>query len=680
MAVERGYEQRTMPSAGAAQPLPTAENYGAGLGRAIGEFGDDQHRRDIRAYQLDRQQQAAEQSAKWSRDFAAYRTTADDAERQRQSGGLDGYAKDVAETYNKGWEKLSAGITEESVLNSARAQFDQVGAGVQSRAAAWEDAQRDAVSFTYFGQASKESAARIARDPSTFASEMALMADTIRQQAWTPEMKVRAAAATQQDLGMARGNTLANSNPEEFKLLLGTGEFDFLGADGMRILEGRADTEIRARAVAARQAQKEREDDLVDKINDLVGRQDRGEVIADADLNAASTVAAALGKPELANRVGEIADVQRVTRVYGPDNATPLQRQARIVELAAKGEKVTADELHELKILRDKTGGWDQAAAADPVGAQVRAGKASMLDLADTASVDARTKTWQRNVREGRGDKFFSGTELAQFKQEYAKGPRQRQAVLGNLDAIIDDQARDAAARQIAPNDVNFQHLAQVNAGERGMVIAGQEAKVANAALVKPDVNTSQGKAVYEERRKIENDIDLAFKAMPANYAAAAKTTAQEYYAGRLFSSGKQRIEEDWSADAYRDAVRVSLGGYFRNPQAGVGGIGYWQRREGGFSGGVGGGFNYSRSRPGHPFVISDGYTEKEWQGALATDLRRQVREGRGPVDVDGKTPFDLKNARPVMIRPGVYRWETDAGTVLNGKGERFISFVWGRK
>jgi hypothetical protein len=190
------------------------------------------------------------------------------------------------------------------------------------------------------------------------------------------------------------------------------------------------------------------------------------------------------------------------------------------------------------------------------------------------------------------------------------------------------------------------------------MVMRGQEALKATPNLLKvPDTDQRAKDRIEGSMAAVEGELKIALKAMPPEYAEQALQAAREYQAGVLWNKGLGNVSEGYSEGGYRDAMRVALGGYKKdNAGTAIGGIGHWADNR--------------------PFVVPDGFSEPGFEVAVLRDRHRQEKEQRGPVDRDGKTPFDLKKAWPVMIRPGLYRWETSGGTVLNGRGERYISFV----
>jgi hypothetical protein len=196
------------------------------------------------------------------------------------------------------------------------------------------------------------------------------------------------------------------------------------------------------------------------------------------------------------------------------------------------------------------------------------------------------------------------------------------------------------------------------------MVIAGQQAIKGNPQILEPAPRVSglpydpTGlKAMY---RNMDAEITQALKSFNPQDIDAVKQTAHEWLAGYMQSQGRDNAEGFVNRDVYRTAIRVALGGGVVHDRQGqgtaVGGIGHWG--------------------DGTAFVLPEKVTPGNFGSLVTADANLARAHGNGPVDKDGKTPFNLNQARPVFIGGGRYQWETDAGTVKDAKNHNYISFI----
>lgn len=649
MPVERGYEQQVTPQAAPVAPAPSAESYGAGFGAQLAQAGEEGHRRALRGYQLDRQFAAAEEAATANRAFTQFRIGEDEWRRQRQEQGFDGYTDDVLKRIEAARSAALEGVREESVRRSIEGQYDAYSVMEHDRAAAWEQGQRIGVGVAQDKAGWDAVAGMLRRDPSRLSEEFGFAIEAIEQKPYPPDVKAELRVHVAKAYYGASGEGLAASDPALLREKIDAGEFDLLGSSGVRVLENRLNT------TATREAAEVREG-----LNAMVAAHDDGEVYTPDQWQKAYGQAQAIGDETLAVKVRDRWEDAQLDVAYGPAAATPLQRQQRMAALAAKGDGRTQAENREYKWFEDNAAKYDAKFAANSMGIMITRGGIAPVDWTDPATLVKRSQQRRAaSAAAGMPVAFASNEEIAPLRAEYDTGRAGQVSVLQTLDGIADDVDRDRVARQIAPQDENFRHLAQVRPQQREMVIRGQEAIKANPQFLKVPQDDPKAKAKIEaSMAAVEQEVRRAFRGMSAEYADLTVQTAKDYLAGTLWAKGLGNVAEGYSEGGYRAAVRVALGGYkMGNANTPIGGIGHWVKTE-------------------RPFVIPDGFSELGFEFAVERDRKRQEKEGRMPVDRDGRTPFDLKNAAPVMIRPGVYRWETGAGIVKNARGEDFISFV----
>lgn len=655
MAVERGYEQRTMPSVGAAQPLPTAENYGAGLGRAVGALGDDMHRRDIRAEQLDRQMAAADEAAGANRSFAQYRIADDEWRAQRQQQGFDGYAKDVTARINEGKAAALQNVREDSVRRSVEAQYDAYAVMEHDRASAWEQGQRIAAGVVQDETIQDAQSGIVGRDPSKLSEEFGFGIEAIDQKPYPPALKAQLKQRLAQKLYGAAGEALAVSNPAQLQEEIAAGKYDLLGATGLRVLVNRMQGTVTRQNAQTREG-----------LETMAAAHDAGEVFTPDQWQKGVQQAIAIGDEPLAIRLrGKMEDAHWDLE-YGPSAATPIQRQQRTAALAAKGDQRTQEENREYQWHLQNDGKYNGIFNGNSMGAMIERGGIASIDWNDPASLTRRSQD-RRAASQAAGTEvnFASNEEIAPLKAQYEMGRKGQLAVLRVLDGIADDRDRDRAARQIATgNDGDdFRHLAQVRPAARDIVIRGQEELKSNPQLLTADATLH--KPIKDMMTGLEGEMRWAMQRLPGESTGAAVATAREWLAGAIAGKGRQSVNQGLTEAEVRASQRASLGGWRRQDGAMVGGVGHW---------------NPTKEWPGGvPYVLQDGYTAQEFAVEVRADRLRQDAAGHGPVDLANNAPMNLALAWPIMIAPGRYIWETKAGTVKRRDGSDYVSAIGAR-
>ena len=658
MANERvGYEQQTTPRAAAAMPLANPGTYGAGAGEAASQLGATLHAGQVQAYQLERKRTADQEAAKWSHDFTVHRGDLDELERDRRTAGGENYTSDVMRANEAAKDKMLAGITEDGVRRQAMAQWDHYSEGLRSRASDWEEGQRVAGVALARGNALKTATGRVYRDPSKWQEELTLQLAANASLNVEPDVHAKLDHATDIELGSARLDSMSQTDPLQAKIDMAGGAFDFLGADALDGFNAKAESELRSRMVAARTEAVAAKSEFNAASALAIKQVNDGVPADDAALAQMEQQATALG---LADRVYELGQAREINRVSGEyRSATPELIADDLAELdgeiSRQGDKVAPKLVNRRAALAKVLTARRGEVASDPLAVGAKAGIAiADIDWAapDPAAIEQR-RTAAHAVSEmlGRPVVILRPDEAATMKAEMASGRAGRMRVLTQLDAIGDGFDKAAAARQIAPEDRAFQHLAQIRPEHRTTVISGQEALTANPAMLKPSKEDPRG--VAGALAKVDAELAFALRSLSPEDAAAVQLTAQEYMAGQMAGLGRT-VDTINEAD-YRRAMRVALGGGRRGTTS-IGGLGHWSA--------------------GQAFIVPDGFSLQGFALGMRRDRLRQEAAGGGPVDSDGKTPFNLNQAWPVMIAPGRYRWETRVGTIKDRKGGNYISTV----
>jgi hypothetical protein len=659
MASERGYDVRTAPSAGPGPVLSDPRDFGAQVGAALEQFGQAKHSADVRAYQIERQQNAASEQASFASNFAKYRQSMDGVVLQTRGNaapGAAGHPDSIKTVYEAGRDALLSGITEDRLRQQASAQFDEYGASLLSRESVWAEGKRVAKLVTDTGDLIDTGANRIrsARDQAAYADELRHGQDAIAaMQGIDDDTKAKLQRQMQQSYSVSFVQGLFDSGQAKTaKGLIESGAFnDVLEPKQIEALTNGADVEMRRDQALIEHQQAQQKAALNEAIATAKVAMDAGQYVEPATLSTLRDQAAALGDTstaqDLDNRIAE----NGFAKIY--QGAPPNQIEARRAALAGKGNTTPAEQ-RELAWLQSKGDALISQANDDTVGYAMKYGRGpAAIDWNDPATVQARV-SWSRTEAEatGRPVAVLSRVEAEQLHETMAAGQKGRLQVLQQLDALPPVE-RMTAARQVAPQDVSFQHEAQIAPAFRATVYNGRERLVADRAFLNPDKKTAEGLNAQQLLGIAGSELDFALKAVSPADAAAVKDIAGSYLAGVL--SAKARSVNSLTPTDIREAATVALGGKPLG-RGQLGGIGHWAG--------------------GEAFIVPDGFTQDGFAMAAWRDKSAKAAKGMGPINPDG-TPFDLNNAYPVYVGGGSYRWETRSGTIVKRKdGRPYLSEV----
>ncbi len=662
MAQERGYDQVTGPQAGAAMPMPSADQFGAGVGDGLAKLGEQVHSQQIRAFEIEKKIAADRQTSDWSHRFAVKRSAMDDQTRELRTGaapGGDGHVEAIGKVWDGDRDTMFAGIDDPGVRRMAEQQWDSYGSALHGQEADWQEGRRIGKTHTDRQAAIDLDANRIRRgvDPKAYAQGLHLQLETNAALNIDAASKAKLDKYTEQSFGLAFLQHAQDTNPQLAKALVESGEFDFL--DPQVLEQVRNGTEVKIHTFELQERAKKAAD-LAD-----FGQQARLLIKAgNDDLSFDDKLPASMeerGKalgapPELMYDLSQLRVTNQVRHEYKPATAVMIEADLAALDtrIAKLGDKVPVPMVQRRAALNKVLEARRSAVKADPLAVAARSG-ITVPDVDWSApngqQIAARVQAGHSaSALTGAPLTFFRADEANQFKQEYAKGPQGQLTVLHVLDNFTDPFDRAAAAAQVAPADTNFQHMAQLRPEHRAMVQRGQQALLANKEFFTPPAGDPQG--VGAAMAKIDQEQAFALRAMHPADAAAIRDNARDWYAGYLSGRGHQSVNEGFRANDYQVAMRVAGGGTVARSGS-TGGPGYWQEM---------------------PFWVPDGFSMEGFQMAVLRDRAAQEQAGKGPVQPDGKTPFDLNRAWPTMIAPGQYRWDTKGGTVRDRKGGDYIT------
>lgn len=663
MANERvGYEQQTSPRAAAAMPLANPGTYGAGIGEAASQLGQTLHGAQVQAYKLEREQKQASEAADWSHRFSVYRETADARIREARANagpGAAGHTAGVKAAVEAEREALLGGITEDNVRRYAAGQWDEFNTRLIGQEGDFEEGRRVAkvASDVEAGTDAASNRIRNSADPKVYADEVRLGHAQIDALPGVPA-DVRAKLKHEQvdqKFGVAFLGQLIDSNPAAALALANSNEFNFLQPDQLEAVRNGAQVEIRRSVAALEHTAALAATGLREQIATIREADTQGLEVDDSQFASAIGAAQQLGDSStVLDLQGRQANNQ-FAKIYS--GQSPLQREQRL--LALKGDKrPSVTEQREMKWLEDKRSALDARFEADPVAFAIENAPAGFKppagDIADPVVLEGRI-AWRKRTGDayGRELPLFSGAEQRQLAARQVSGAEGEAEVMALLDQVPEGAERAGAARQIAPQNVLFQHMAQLDPNHRVMVRAGAQALKANPKLVSPtEESEPDARAVMDG---LELRLRTALKEFEPADQQAVLTVAQQFMAGVLdkSQSGPERITEG----TYDTAIRVALGGSVVPGKGKVGGLGNWA---------------------GAAFVLPDRVNSHQFGLRVAEFLIKNPNDA--PVNPDGsRIPIEL--LRPVLIGPNLYRWESANGRVAHDRqGKPFIASMEQRK
>lgn len=671
MAVERGYEQQTAPGAAPMLPGRDPREFGAGIGQAVSELGGQIHRQQVRAFEVQKKLDQDRQVSDWSHRFALHKQNLDGIRREARvnsdPGGM-GHGERVRQANEAAREELFAGIEDPAVRRMAEQQWDSYSGNLYEAEDDWAEGQRVAkvLSDTQAANNLEFNLIRRSDDPKAFAAGLKTMLDRNALLNVDPATRDKLDRYAMQGAGVAFIQNLQDKDPRAARALLDSGEFDFLDPDTAEQLRSGSDVEIRRRQAAAEHAAAQQAAGQRDAIATLEQADSQGLVVPDEQWDQGIAAARAMGDESKAlDLEGKKANNQ-FARIY--QGQSPRQREQALARLKAE-RKPSAQQQREIKWLEDHRGSLDERFNSDPVAWAIENAPPGSGpppgDIAAPGVMPGRV-AWSRRQAQvyNRPDfPLLSKAEATQLDLARKSGGQGELQVLGWLDSLPDDMARQQAAREIAPDDKVFQHMALVRSRPRATIRAGQQALQANPQWFTP---AEKYGPIPQFLKAADNDLALAMKAFSPADSDAVRTIGRNFVAGAKTGSGKS-INETTRGD-YLMGIRVGLGGGVRNGRD-VGGLGYWGER---------------------PMVLPSEMVMSPAQQApgvrsfeLAVGQDMNARKV-WPVNPDGKLA-DWRYIHPVLLRVEqqggkevwIYRWEDGGGRVVQqNKGGDFISRI----
>lgn len=637
MAEEVGYNSRVRVQAGAALPGVSADSFGAGVGQAVAQVGAVVQQEQLENARLDRQ---LRDNAEWSAYLVSEAQAREEMSAIARDGRLSdqpGHSARIAAELQKREEALLGTLSSERLRQQGRARVAEWGGSLRTREADYEFVRGQEIALDAFAEQRGIAEGRVRRldKPDDYKIELKLQVDAINALNTSDKVKQQLIDETEQRFGVAFIRGMTDRDPLAAKALIDSGAFDgIITDDQTEVLRNGAEVEIRRLEAQREREQAEALRNVRTQIGTFRQAESMGLVQDDAAYDQAITAAQAVGDEKLVLELVGLKANNAFTKVWGPSNATAVQREQRLAELNRIAAP-TPEQALEREFLRKNNPGWASQEREDPVGQSIaRGGQGAPppVDFTDAGSIAQRGQ-WAQ----ARGVPAFSKTEAAELGRIYDTGRAGEEQVMGVLSQLPTAVAM-RTAREIEPNDRTLPYVVTLAPSLRNMARRGREVLRANPKALADPMREDMDLTEAIEGHNRAFDKALAF--VPPEQRAALKEVAKQLAAGQGDKVGEPINEQRWST-----ALKLALGGQW-DGRVWRGGYDYWAEQ---------------------PFLLPSGLTKEEFKRAAIG-----YSEGASdyPANPDGSRA-NLYRAHPVAVRPGVYQFHTARGGVIRTKSGR---------
>ncbi|MBY0301241.1 hypothetical protein [Sphingomonas ginsenosidimutans] len=640
MAQERGYQRQSGTSAPVGLPGASPAAFGAGIGAEVAQIGQTLHQEQLRAYQIERQQQADSEAAAFNATFAKLREEADKASTDARNGaapGGAGHAQAMQQWYAQRTQGLIDGITDDRVRRSAQMQLEEFGGRLNSAEYQWQEGRRVGKIVTDQTQARDVAANRAYRmsDPKAFAEELSLGRQGIEALSGVPA-DVLDGLIRDYDEAVSVGffNGMIERDPKRVAQILDTGKYDaILSPQQMERLRSRAEIgvhalEVRRQRAAQEGVQLQKEDEQ----RQLQFVTQGGEVSPDRLTDMAAQ----------AYRRGDTSRGDDLTQAaVGMRHAAPFAN-ASAQQLTNAMAEIERDEHWRRDPSKVYAHNWLEKRRADQRAADPAI---AAPDWNQPGSVSA----YEVKVR---ADAKVRGAEPQYLSKDMLETMKPRMATLAGRQDLaatlqrLGPAARLSAARQLAPDDDAFQGAVTLASPDaRQMVLSGQEVLKAGTTPMAPQKGAVTWRAYAAPAlRQLGGDTTNMVRGM-----------ADAIAAGLMAREGVQ----SYSEDVYRRALHIALGGGKNGRGEWTGGLGYWRNGDG---------------RDAR-IVLPPGWSQADFDRVVA----RKTGALEGFVNGRKVTAAELRqHFTPVSVETGVYEWEDASGRPLkDARGADWRVRLW---
>jgi hypothetical protein len=648
MPLETGYAQRTTPQDPAPMPLPTPASQGAAIGEGLSELGTDVNTSQLQAYKVQRSLQADQQATAFDNNFSQIRQGMDSvvaAARQTSDPGAPNHTATVMQALNAQKDQLFSGITDLKVQQHASQQWDSYASSLASTESTWQSGQQVGKAVADVSNANENAANRVQTNPdrAAFQQEIAQRYTAIDALTGVPgdvKDKLRLQAGEKVSTGYLNG--VIQSNPAGAISMLDKGLFDDILTNEQReTLHKSAEVEQNKQLVLARQ-------------QNTAAEKKYHMALSTAEKQAGQGIDVTAQLPQLAAQAKAFGDTDGMATIQGLQGqsqfskvwtvATPLQRQQRVETLSGEQNPSQQDQM-ELHWLKEKGPALDAQFNADPAGFLMKNGHQAP-PITDGAGRFqwSQAQTQASVAAGGRPVPPLSAQETESLKTLKASGLQGSNATLATLDQFPGGAPRAAVAQQVAPDDLVYQHVAQLDQNTRGTVLAGAQVLKDNADFFgkKPQQTTAGTLSVAGPAETIMSPADarlkVALKLIDPKQVDAITNVSRQFTAGLLTHIGQGANAV--TPHVYDQAQRAALGGKTVGGVA-YGGLGDW--------GGDGTG-------TGKPVILPDGSTNASFANGVRNYLTRVK-----PTNPDG-SPLNIASLTPVFTGSNTYVFEGPDG------------------
>ena len=540
MAQERGYQRQSGTSAPVGLPGASPAAFGAGIGAEVAQIGQTLHQEQLRAYQIERQQQADSEAAAFNATFAKLREEADKASTDARNGaapGGAGHAQAMQQWYAQRTQGLIDGITDDRVRRSAQMQLEEFGGRLNSAEYQWQEGRRVGKIVTDQTQARDVAANRAYRmsDPKAFAEELSLGRQGIEALSGVPA-DVLDGLIRDYDEAVSVGffNGMIERDPKRVAQILDTGKYDaILSPQQMERLRNGAEIGVRKQENEEERARLEQVA-RVKAFEDGWMEQAGNGVAVDPEVGYAAARRVEADDPARAARFRQAAAGAAVVQAY--DTASPAQITTAMGQIEAKKDWRSSPDLVAKHAALEKLQGRkrDESPAWAPV------------DEADARAIAARSVERQVWAAGHNGRQLFFGADQAeQLKQAAAGGAAGRASVADVLSRLEGADAQ-AALRQVAPNDAVMRQAITLPPALRAQVFKGEERR-RTAEFPRGDGAMSDLRERWGERGEV------AMAGLPGEARTAVFQATRNLYAA-LATDG------EWDEKTWDRALDLVLG------------------------------------------------------------------------------------------------------------------------
>lgn len=537
MAIERGYEAQVSAPAPVAPVQVSPEAFGAGIGRALTEIGDQAHQNELRAYEIDKQLTAQREHTQWAVQFADGTAQVAgqiaDMEAKPANGGV-GHVAAVQEQLGK-LDPLMDGITDPQTRQAAQVQLAQWKAQQVARAHEFQTVQGLKDAHANFVDTIGSLQNRLSNSDGGENS----FADAAKQVGWLiggmpvgdAERGQLLREATGQLL-IGRASALADRDPAALGKLIDSGGWDAALTPqqmaSVRQLQTvgaqRAAAEQHQQEAAADAAQREAQRQVMDRYAAMKLMIDGHETIAAKDLAqlAADAKSAGVGLEDQ-TKIGLLSEEAGARSAMAGVSTRQLEDQYR-----GLSEKRDAGQLRDGADLRQ----------IDRLGSE--------LESRAKREGDSIGQLWHQGA-DGQAEALsqLAAMPIEQRARVAAQMGEDKLAVVAELPAPFQKTALEGARRRVADKGLAFLPQTKTRTGN---IVLDEEG-------LRQAFRDTLGLSIYNQLGGAEN----------------LREAAVDYYVGSQARMGQQG---GWRTDAFAKAVKVMFGATTRADGSWQGGLG----------------------------------------------------------------------------------------------------------